>query len=401
MKKYYSLFVLLAICLAACKKDTVIQHLEDIGSDRSKIYNLKNGGRVSVLINEAGEYVLGGDVILSANQIDFLEENSIGNVGNPSTKSTFTDEFQKLWPDGIVYYVINDINNSNSINYAMAHWAANTPIRFVQRSNQNNYVDFSGQPDQGAGDSQLGMVGGRQQIRLSSNIPASTVIHEIGHSIGLIHEQCRADRDNYINVNYSNINSIWKYQYDTYNVQGNLGNQLGPYDFNSIMGYPSFVPEASKNNNTTPQMTKKDGSTFFRGQWLSQGDIEGVNFLYKPIYIKTNWILDQTTVVDQSSGAFEQRREEHEMSLEFFSDKDFLNPIALSRPLKIKLRSNSASGYNGNIVNTGGVIYSIDVAAGQTGVYLGRAHLYYIMEYGTYTSYDESSISLIPGVGYK
>ena len=285
MKKIH-LFLVFLLCFVACKKDNISQNQESIDLGKTITYNLKNGGKVSVFINKKGEHLVGGDVILSEEQVTFLNANRVGNEGTPSTESTFTNEFQKLWPGGIVYYVINDVSNNATIQSAINHWMANTPIRFVQRTNQVNYVNFSGQPSQGAGDSQLGMVGGAQAIRLVTDASLRTVIHEIGHAVGLMHEQTRNDRDIYVNINYSNINRDWKYQYDTYDVQGRGGYQMGPFDFESVMLYPSFTPDAAYSGNTTPQITKKDGSTYNLRGTLSQGDIAGAKSLYRVVYYK-------------------------------------------------------------------------------------------------------------------
>ena len=61
-------------------------------------------------------------------------------------------------------------------------------------------------------------------------------LHEIGHSLGLMDEQCRPDRDRFINIRWDKIDSrLWfafDYQHtNTYNYED------FPYDFKSIMHY--------------------------------------------------------------------------------------------------------------------------------------------------------------------
>lgn len=58
-----------------------------------------------------------------------------------------------------------------------------------------------------------------------------SIQHEMGHVVGLNHEHQRCDRDNYINVNYS-----W-WEFVNYNKLCRMGEDLGPYDFDSIMHY--------------------------------------------------------------------------------------------------------------------------------------------------------------------
>ena len=343
MKKIYYTFAALLIFMSACKKEASIKGEQQGAPGKTITYHLKNGGEVTVAINNKGEYVVGGDVILSKDQIAYLEYNKVGNGKETTPRSTFTGEFQKLWPGGIIYYTVNDPTNSTNIAAAINQWETNTPIRFVQRTNQANYVDFSGQPDQGSGSSALGMAGGRQQIKLVNNTSLTTVVHEIGHAVGLMHEQTRADRDQYINVDFSNINSDWIDQYKTYDVLGRSGFQIGTFDFNSVMLYRSNVAEARVGANTSPQMTRKDGSTWNDNIFLSQGDIDGVNYLYIPINIDMfytdEFVNEQNEYVNRST---------RQAKIKFY-DINF-NQMGLPRPIKIKIVSTRKEYNNHNYV---------------------------------------------------
>lgn len=108
-----------------------------------------------------------------------------------------------------------------------------------------------------------GMRGGEQILSISKyNSNKGTALHEIGHALGLIHEQQRRDRDEYININWDNIQSdkksnfkIWE---ESHAVIKYIPDVL--FDYKSIMLYPSYNSFAI--DYSKPTMTKKDGSTF-------------------------------------------------------------------------------------------------------------------------------------------
>jgi hypothetical protein len=97
------------------------------------------------------------------------------------------------WPNNTIFYQIDSALPSPSrVTDAIAHWQAKTPVRFVQRVSEPNYVFFT--PGSGCS-SPVGMVGGKQSIILAAGCGEGETIHEIGHSFGLWHEQSRADRN--------------------------------------------------------------------------------------------------------------------------------------------------------------------------------------------------------------
>ena len=60
------------------------------------------------------------------------------------------------------------------------------------------------------------------------------VLHELGHAIGLWHEQSRPDRDRYINIHQENIKPSKQRQFDLRRSSDYHGE---PYNFGSIMHY--------------------------------------------------------------------------------------------------------------------------------------------------------------------
>ena len=208
-----------------------------------------------------------GDIVLGS-----VEELTPVADGGPIAFAVAISGSQFRWPGGVVPYTVDPaLPNQSRIVDAMAHWADKTVITFVPRASQPNYVHFS---DQGGCWSRLGMRGGLQDISLSASCSTGNTIHEIGHTVGLWHEQSREDRNSFVTINYANIDPQYVSQFDQHISDGD---DVGPYDYCSIMHYP---PNAfSKNNEptvvpTTPQPCMGQRTA------LSAGDIAAIAQLY-------------------------------------------------------------------------------------------------------------------------
>lgn len=57
--------------------------------------------------------------------------------------------------------------------------------------------------------SYLGVRGGRQALSMQTPdcMSSGVAAHELMHALGFVHEQSRADRDNYVTIQWSNV---WK-----------------------------------------------------------------------------------------------------------------------------------------------------------------------------------------------
>lgn len=77
-----------------------------------------------------------------------------------------------------------------------------------------------------------------------------TVLHELGHALGMAHEQARPDRDKYVEIHESRIQSGKEHNFDI----SSKGDTERPYDLLSIMHYDADSFSTSKK----PTITAKD-----------------------------------------------------------------------------------------------------------------------------------------------
>ncbi len=338
----------LLIFLSSCKREDYTVKKNNLQNSETLQFRLKDGTLLNVKkIN--GEYLLNGDIMLSDKQVEYYQSDVKSKT--PTTKAVYVADPVAHWPNGRVFYVINDESNREEIIYAINHLEEKTKIDFIERTNQANYIDFSGNApmDGAAGSSYVGMIGGRQEIRLTPNLGSSkqVVIHEIGHALGLIHEQNRPDRDEFININYQNINSSFASQYDKYRLYNfQYVSTIGFYDFDSVMGYSSFYSSVGFPGNNTPQITKKDGSTFNQGNVLSQNDIKAINAIYTPLYFTVTLIKDST-----NNSGLDIYKNVH-VKLDFYSDFNKTIPITLPANINFFAQIGKAQYENGMLNHT-------------------------------------------------
>ena len=284
MKKLYCILAL-AICawMPACsdftdetpvlpqQEEKLSVQVETLGNG-NELWTYPNGVRVER--TPAGEFFWQGDILLADWQLQALT--------GPTTRGLILN---RPWTDGIVYYEWDtDIVNQtkNMVLGAMKVWTDKCGIEFIDITGKSSYSNRIKILYGESNSSQLGMIGKVQSLSLNkTGSDVYTVIHELGHALGLEHEHCRADRDDYIVIFFDNIYPDQRHNFDKVTL-GNNYKQFTEFDYSSVMIYNSFTTdETVAIDIAEPILRRKDGAQIQRRQTPSDLDVKTVNEMYK------------------------------------------------------------------------------------------------------------------------
>ena len=258
---------------------------EEISEKRVTMYDHMD--KLSVVEMDNGDYRL-GDMVYHRSSLTkeptpwpTLDENT------PPDQSSNTESASRigarLWPNNTVVYQFSSNLGTNLRNLtlsAMRAWESRTNIKFKQRNGEGTYVNIFYDSSQYR--TAYATIGAGGVVAIGYDPDLTLLIHELGHTLGLVHEQTRSDRDNYVTVHYNNIEESAKFNYAK---TSDVRRLTTSFDLNSIMLYQSHF--FSKNGYWT--MTTKTGGYLNGAQRsISNLDAQGVNILYPVINNNNN-----------------------------------------------------------------------------------------------------------------
>ena len=241
---------------------------------------------VSYIVKD-GKAIFQGDIIFErVGPVDSQGQFASSQIDSASIDSVSVAYPQYLWPKVGNQYQIpyittagsGDLTNLNSAITQFNNTFSN--IKFVARTTETDYVNFYFDPNNNSGqcEATVGRAGGQQSVGgaggSSNPCTVATILHEMGHTIGLWHEHSRPDRNTYISVNYANL------------IKGSISNfnqifdnalESTLFDYASIMEYPPF--SFSRNGGPAIESVPA-GIPLSNLTGYTASDIDGIERLY-------------------------------------------------------------------------------------------------------------------------
>lgn len=263
--------------IRASTVDWNIHLLEEAPHHQLLVKNRKGGEYMLHWYETEMGNVTQGDILLEPEYLEYLlshdgrEPPVVDMLGVASTRSN------QRWPCPIAYTINPGLPNQRRVTEAIAHLEEYTSYRFVPRSNQQSYMEFT--PSSGCS-SFIGRVrSGRQNINLAQGCETAATAHEIMHALGIFHEQSRSDRNDFVSINFANVQQGFENNFN----QAQFGTDIGAYDFGSIMHYGLRDFAINRQQNViNPRQVIPDTACFVIGQrvMVSETDVQTIDYVY-------------------------------------------------------------------------------------------------------------------------
>jgi len=198
---------------------------------------------------------------------------------------------RRLWPGGVIPYRLDPPKELGAIGQtveeAIRHWNEATDRIYFRPVGPGDayFVEFV---KSNACASSVGKTvdAGGQAIFVAEACAFDNLVHELGHCVGLQHQHCRSDRDNYLDVLMQNMAPGTQPNFEKL---PRLPEDVAPFDFSSVM---LFSRDAFSINGQDTLRIKSEWSSMVGTNWgvprrafaglrgLSRGDVRAVEVLY-------------------------------------------------------------------------------------------------------------------------
>lgn len=192
---------------------------------------------------------------------------------------------QRLVKDGSITVILPFVSNLDRypavfLKLAMRTWTERTCIKFIRKTDETDFIKFvKGERCS----SYIGRVGGGQEVTLGPSCTAATgrILHELGHVLGLFHEQSRCDRDSFVEIITSNIQPGSRHNFQKMSLRP-VYTTPDNYDYQSIMHYPKHAFSRDPTRLATIR-TLQPAYQNIIGQrlFLTEFDVQKINKLYQ------------------------------------------------------------------------------------------------------------------------
>lgn len=238
------------------------------------------------------------DMLLPRSEIEAYRDKLKSHGSGPILNSGFVVDVD-YWTGGKVAYVFDEdfpADGRAIFEGACREWEQWANLKFSPRTNEENYI-YIYRDETDSSFSQVGMVGGQQIMSLASWANKMTACHEMAHALGVMHEQSRSDRDQFVSINFDNV------------IPGMEGNfaivpdsrNIGTYDFGSVMHYPAVSFPIDPN---VPTIVCKPGYEQFQDEMgqrdhLSDLDKAGMAEIYgSKVVVKHSFSVTDAQVIE-------------------------------------------------------------------------------------------------------
>ena len=224
-------------------------------------------------------------------QIDDMIIEMEGGLGTLSVRP----KRATLWADGVLPIAFDSSftqSDQRTFYEACNWWTDVARINCVPHTNENDYIIVRGS---NSNSSFVGRIGGGQTLNLFNKNIKGIIVHELAHALGFSHQHNSPERDQFVRVNFGNIQSGTEHNFSI------IPNAIvmGEYDYCSIMHYS--VLAFSKNGQPTIDLLGTPSCRVGQRQFISEQDKLGAIEAYGPSGTP-NSLLDVPNLIGRYSG---------------------------------------------------------------------------------------------------